>query len=622
VEVKISKEELSILYIPERLSAVEVAKKLRFPPKANFSTKFQLDLTPYLELPISLIGRNNVGWIFLIKPTQSGGTVFLQVSVADAIDQDPGSLIYVTPNEMLTGKGMKRIEGIIEETPDLAKHIPNKRSMSKVGADLDNMKIFAAWAGSLATLSETPAKRVILDEIRLMPLTLGDESNAIKMADDRLTTYKSQGLAQGYGVSTPSVEGDLLHQQLTVHGTTVLRWAIKCWSCGKVQILNFWKNVKIIEKKPVCKCVGCGIKFDDADRKKKMNSHGLYVEIDPKKPLEVKSVEYKIRDRVICWYSSLDSPFRSWNAIYNEFITTRDKLHDYKNFIQCWLAQFWHDDVSKTSVDGLKERRDKSLERGTVPDWCKVLTGGIDTQDDGFYVTVRAWGDGKRSHLVDHFFITCHMADADAPIIHKLIKNNVEDKIYGNESNTMKWRVALYGWDTGGHRTKEVYNAVSLGLHNAIMVKGAGDNQDVTIKYNKDKNLYHVRNSEYMEETEKHSYAENFTLPDNVGRDYLRHFCNRRKKKIVNKKTGEETFIWIRVGKYDYRMAEVHAYICLDIPFEDTTFRYRLNDKDFLYNPLTKLYKEVEKDDDYYNQNEFEEEDISEYEIGGINWED
>ena len=618
--VKISEEELKILELPKRISGIEVAKKLRFPAKTNFNTKFELSLTPYLELPLSLIGKNSVEWIFIIKPTQSGGTVFLQATVADAIDQDPGSLIYVTPNEILTGKGMKRIGEIIKGTPDLAKHIINKRSISKVKIDLDNMEIFPAWAGSLGTLSETPAKRVVLDEIRLMPLTMGDESNAIKMAEDRLTTFKKFGLAQGYGVSTPSIEGDLLHQQLTVVNTRVLRWHIRCWNCGKPQILDFWKNIRINKdtKKPECICVACGYKFDDKDNKKFMNKNGFYAPYSLKDSELCDSLEMpELKGRVICWYSSLDSPFRSWSAIYNEYIQTRDKLHDYKNFIQCWLVKFWIDDISKTSVALLKERKDKSLDRGIVPSWCKVLLGGIDTQDDGFYVTIRAFGSGKKSHLVDHYFISCKIGEADTPTIYKLIKTNLQDRIFQGHKVTVKWKVALYGWDTGGHRTKHIYAAVAMGLINAVMVKGR-DNQDTSIRYNKEIDLYLVRNIEYLEETEKHSMSEDFTLPDDTGLDYLRHFCNIRKKRDENKKTGEKKVIWVRVGKYDYRMADVHAYICLDIPHADGTFRNRLNEKGYIFNPMVKRLEVIENtDDDHVYE---DEDDRENYQIDEIDW--
>ena len=133
---------------------------------------------------------------------------------------------------------------MIQATPDLLKHAKKTRALTLKSVELDNMTIFPSWSGSLATLSSTPAKKVILDEVRLMKLQIGEESNAIKLANDRLTTFRAMGLAQGYMVSTPSVEGDLLHQQLTVPGTKVFRWHHRCGNCGSVELLDFFKNIK------------------------------------------------------------------------------------------------------------------------------------------------------------------------------------------------------------------------------------------------------------------------------------------------------------------------------------------------------------------------------------------
>lgn len=620
---KISQDELEILYLPKRISAIEVAKKIRLPIKANFSSKIDLDLTPYLKLPVSLIGKNQHEWIFIIKPTQSGGTVFLQIAAADAIDQDPGTLIYVTPDEVLSKKSMQeKIINMINETPELKKHKIGIKSTSKVGIHLDNMSIYPGWAGSLGTLSSIPAKRVILDEIRLMKLQIGVESNAIKLANDRLTTYKQMGLAQGYAVSTPSVEGDLLHQQLTVPGTLVLKWHVKCENCGHVTILDFFENVKLvtistdsngkIKKEPKCICTKCGHYFDDSDQKRKMNSTGFYAPDDGSLKLP-----QKLPKRVIFWYSSLDSPFRSFKAIWEEFIDTKDKIHDYKNFWQCWLARFWIDDISKTSEEELEKRKHDIEGKGVVPSWTKVITGGIDTQDTGFYVTVRAWGNNLRTRLIDAFFIECRISITDAKDIHRLIKRDVEDRIYNTVSGE-RWKIGLYAIDTGGHRTKEIYDG-TRDLERIIWVKGAKEGQNTTIKYSKDYNLYLVRTVEYLDETEEKSFREDFELPKNIQNDYLRQFINIRKKREKIKKTNEDTIVWVKVGQYDYRMADVHAFICLDITTSIGTFRREIDKEGFIFNPLTKKIEEASVKEAIFEDDSVE--NIKDtYEIGDINW--
>lgn len=626
VGTKISQEELDLLYIPERVSALEVAEKMRVPQKSNVFSDIRLKLTPYLIDPISLIGKTRVPWIYLIAPTQSGKTVFLQTAVADSIDQDPGTLIYILPDEKSGKKALKeKVIGMIDETPDLAKHKVGNRALSTEKIELDNMTIYPGWSGSLASLSSTPAKRVILDEIRLMKLAIGEESNAIKLAGDRLTTYMEMGLAQGFGVSTPSVEGDLLYQQTKTPGTTVLHWAIRCETCGNIAVLDFFKNIKFDKKtkKVTCSCTECGHIWDDKkDMKQSMNACGEYVKVDKNGNIEQVNIE-ELEGQVVFWYDSLVSPFRSFERIWNEFIKTRGNVNDYKNFWQCWLAKFWIDDVSKTSVS-LLEKHIVESERGDVPEWCKFISAGVDTQDKGFYVTTRAWGGGRKTRIIDQFFIDCNMNVSTEEELKRIFKRDIENRVYSKfiekDKPPESWQIGAWAIDTGGHRTKEVYAACAY-MERCIQVKGK-NNQDVTIKKSTDKklDLWLVRTEEYLNETESRAEMEEFEIFRGIEKDFLRQWVNIRKSKKTNKQTGEETVIWKYIGQFDYRMADVHTFICLDIPTPMGTIRSRLEEEDFSYNPIVRRV-EVEADSSdplQDNYNEFEGEELSDWNVGSL----
>jgi hypothetical protein len=174
--------------------------------------------------------------------------------------------------------------------------------------------------------------------------------------------------------------------------------------------------------------------------------------------------------------------------------------------------------------------------------------------------------------------------------IKRLLKRDVEDRIYTTTTGD-KWQIGLIAIDTGGHRTKDIYKATRE-LQRMVWVKGSRQDQKVTIQYSKDYNLYLVRTNEYLDETEEMSFKETFELPSNIHKDYLNQFINVRKIKKKNKETGEEKIIWKKVGQYDYRYAEVHAFLCLDIETSVGFFRNQLNDNDFIYNPL---YKNIEE---------------------------
>ena len=133
------------------------------------------------------------------------------------------------------------------------------------------------WSGSIANTSSVPCRYVVWDEIRLFALTVGGESNCIKAGEDRMTTYRSMGMAQGIGVSTPSTQGDLLHQQMSVPGTLVLYLHHNCKHCGEYQQIDFFSQHRVREGDKVeFFCRFCNIAFDDSKQKKEFNRGAVY----------------------------------------------------------------------------------------------------------------------------------------------------------------------------------------------------------------------------------------------------------------------------------------------------------------------------------------------------------
>lgn len=579
-----------------------------------------MELTPYLVDPISRIGNYKNQWLGCIAPTQSGKTVFLQVFVADAIDQDPGPLLYVLPDEKAVKKSFdEKIISMINTSEPLAAHkTPRYNDVSYSQVKLDHMTIAAAWAGSVPTMNSIPYKRAALDEVRLMPLTQGNESNAIKLTGDRLTTYYEYGIGQACMVSSPSVEGDLLHQQISVPGTLFLTWAVHCPHCGELQVLDFFTNLDF-KREYQCICKYCDGIFSDIDKKKSWNRNGRYVKVevvDNKWTYDLKAeFDYDDYTRIFFHWDSMVSPFRSFKRIAKEFLETKDRLHDYKNFVQCWLAKFWIDDKSKVNALSLGERKDESLSIGDVPPWVKLLTAGIDTQDSGFYVVVRGWGQGKKTCVVDAFFVPCAIDTTDAADIKLIFERDIFSRQYRGEK--YHWKVAVAAIDTGGHRTKEIYSAAS-GFRRLLLIKGAHAGQNLTIQYSKDYGLYMVRTMEYLDETDIRSCSPDFILPSNISKDYITQFCNIRRTIKQNKITGEQTTVWKKIGQNDYRMADVHSFICIDIPTDRGTFRAEMEKDEFIYNPYLEE-KNVGRVSNVASNPQFED---TEYKIPDIDWRD
>ncbi|MCX4308543.1 MAG: phage terminase large subunit family protein, partial [Acetatifactor sp.] len=101
------------------------------------------------------------------------------------------------------------------------------------------------------------------------------------------------------------------------------------------------------------------------------------------------------------WINTLYSPFVRFSEIVKEFLDSKDDPEKLQNFTNSWLAEPWEDTKLKTSADTVMERQ-TNLPALYVPEWAKMLTGGVDVQETCLYWTVRAWGNFITSQNIAH----------------------------------------------------------------------------------------------------------------------------------------------------------------------------------------------------------------------------
>jgi hypothetical protein len=244
----------------------------------------------------------------------------------------------------------------------------------------------------------------------------------------------------------------------------------------------------------------------------------------------------------------------------------------------------------------------------------KLVTAGIDTQDDGFYVVVRGWGQSKKTCVIDAYFVPCDINVTTSEDIKLIFERDIFSRLFRGD---VHWKIAMAAIDTGGHRTKEIYSAAS-GFRRLLLIKGAHAGQNITIQYSKDYGLYMVRTMEYLDETDIRSCSPDFILPCNISKDYVTQFCNVRRTIKQNRITGEQTTVWKKIGQNDFRMADVHSFICLDIPTDRGMFRAEIEKDEFSYNPYLEE-KNVTKVSNIAGNPQIED---TEYNIPAIDWGD
>lgn len=104
---------------------------------------------------------------------------------------------------------------------------------------------------------------------------------------------------------------------------------------------------------------------------------------------------------VAFWINTLYSPFVRWSDIAKEFLSTKDDPEDFQNFVNSWLAEPWEDTKLKTNAELVMERQ-TDVPAYVIPLWTKLLTAGVDVQENSLYWTIRAWGNYLTSQNVAH----------------------------------------------------------------------------------------------------------------------------------------------------------------------------------------------------------------------------
>ena len=217
---------------------------------------------------------------------------------------------------------------------------------------------------------------------------------------ERIKTYISQ--SKVYACSTPTLATNYIWG-LHDSADEVRHYFVPCPHCGEMIELT-WNQIKFDEDKDntmspydraktskyICQLCGCIIEDKD---KPKMLRLGEWRAIKKRGIGKPKTVGF--------WISSLYSIFLTWADIAEEFLKSKDDPELLQNFVNSWLAEPWEDTKLKTSKELVMERQTE-LPEMIVPEWAKILTGGVDVQESSLYYTIRAWGDYMTSQNIAH----------------------------------------------------------------------------------------------------------------------------------------------------------------------------------------------------------------------------
>lgn len=352
-------------------------------------------VTPYLVGVMDALNDYEVEEIAFVKPTQVGGTECLQNMVGYVVAQDPAPVMIVYPTDKLAESvSENRLTPMFLANPALAGRFHRHQS-SKLELQFDSLYISLCGANSPSSLASKPVRFLFLDEVDKYPAASRKEADPISLARERTKTFNNRKI---YMCSTPTLRTGPIWRAME-NADCVFHYFMPCPHCGERIEFKFaqlrWPKEEGMSNKERAEqtcyvCQACGCILGDAD-KQRMLAQGSWQAVR----------ESVTKTRVAFWMSTLYSPFVRFSEVAEEFLNAKDDPERLQNFVNSWLAEPWEDTRLKTSADTVLARQTE-LPAYIVPPWAKLLTAGVDVQENCLYWSIRAWGDAMTSQNIAH----------------------------------------------------------------------------------------------------------------------------------------------------------------------------------------------------------------------------
>ena len=389
---------VQVLRPVERVPVSKWAEANRVLPDSNsIPGPWRNSVTPYLVEIMDAFSDEMVEEIIFVKPTQVGGTSAMENMLASAIAQDPAPAMCVYPSDDLAERTVEsKLDPMIKSCKILAAKYRINDS-KKLALKFADMVVYLTGANSPADLASTNIRYLFMDEVDKFPGASKKEADPVSLAKERTKTFFNRKI---FMASTPTLKTGHIWKAKEA-ADVEKHYFVPCPHCGAFIELKF-AQIKWPSKEDVPEnadraematyvCQECGCVITDQD-KGKMLAAGRW------KPVRQKTQHPK---SVAFWMNTLYSPFTRFSDIAREFMRSKDDPELLHNFANSWLAEPWEDTKLKTNAEMVMERQTETPE-WTLPPWTKLVTGGIDVQENCLYWTIRAWGDYMTSQNISH----------------------------------------------------------------------------------------------------------------------------------------------------------------------------------------------------------------------------
>jgi len=453
----------------------------------------------YWRGPISAAQDEAVEEIVLNLPTQIGKTTFLEAMMTAISMNDPAPGMLAGPDQDDIHKVRDELYKICESSRSLRKHIPTPRNRNMRWIQIGGTRWYLAWSGNTQKLSGKSCRWVLCTECDKWRQST-KEGLTQDLVRERVKAFASYKLIFE---STPTDENSFIANRY--EESNKCRFQMPCPHCKHWQELRFHvhttgpykgrggvvgflddRNLPVEPDRAlkdayyVCEGGGCTINDDD---RVNMIDQGRWVPAGQRINKRGQLLGEPERSSRVTGFNatSLIGKHVTFGKIASEYCRSHGDQKKEQNFVNNWLGEKY---VSRAKAIRWRDLHRKLIgghQRGSVPASAFFLTAGIDKQKDRAYWSVRAWGDGKTSWLVD-WGVVSQQVDEKGHLRQASDLQRVWDDVIQRDfpvvggANVMGWptlRVVKAGCDTQ-YRPMLVWNWVRQ-LHGDVVRAFGGD---------------------------------------------------------------------------------------------------------------------------------------------------
>jgi phage terminase large subunit GpA-like protein len=518
----------------------------------GLTPKYHVANAPWQREPLDIVANPNAKEIVFLAPIGTGKTTFMEAALAYIIAEDPGPTLLVgQTDDDLKDWGETRMDYAIKNTPETAALLPRDRHKKrKMEILFPSMSLFLTGA-NLSGLQSKSMRRVFNDEAwQYRPGMLNESRGRLHDRWNRQFFILSQA-----GVKDDELDKAWQH-------TDKREFSFDCPKCHAIQP---WKWCNVVgyddeEKDHLTRAKAAYIKCDNPDcdwtcgdntqHRRSLAESARYVATAAGLPGHV-GFHYN----VLCnWRKPLWEIVLLWLEAKDAMKV--GNLDPLRQFIQKRLAEPWEEDLTdnREALVGNGYLMSEFADGRKIDDEAfRFLT--VDKQRDHFWACLRAWRADGTSRLLTYGRIETFDQIHDLAVRYKVQPRMVfvdaqydTDLVY-SACAPRDW-TALHG---SGQKSFPFRKQNGDIVQRAFTrFSDASNTSGRRVRYahwssDRIKDVLHAHRT---------GQAAAWDIPDDVPQEYLRQIDSEIKREMVNSKTKQSEFRWVKTRQNN------HAWDC------------------------------------------------------------